>query len=155
MKRWIIIIVAALAVIGIGLGIFFGVRAANNNNKVDDAKNTSIMYLQDKDTFAAGENVVVRIIKSSDKQMTKVAYSLDAGAEVDFSCTTGESKDVKETVGNGKYTVDTGIELISTAELSAGWHTIVFYSYDAEDTRYVITSTPILFYVSGTSTAAN
>lgn len=154
MKRWIIIIVAALTVIGIGLGIFFGVRAANNNNKVDDAKNTSIMYLQDKDTFAAGEDVVVRIIKSSDKQMTKIAYSIDAGVEKDFTCTTGESKDAKESVGNGKYTVDTGIELISTAELSAGWHTFMAWTYDAEDTRYVITSTPILFYVSGTSTAA-
>lgn len=154
MKRWIIIVVAILAAVAIGLGIFFGVRAANQNNVVDDAKNTEIRYVQDKDSFSSGETIVIRVLKSSEKQLTKMTYSIDAGTEKEFTCTSGESKDAKETVGNGKYTIDTGTELISTTDLNGGWHTLVIYAYDAENTRYIVTSTPILFQITGASTAA-
>ena len=67
MKRWIIIIVAILAAVAIGFGVFFGISAANKNNNIDDKQNTAIRYLQDKDSFSVGEDIVIRVIRSSDK----------------------------------------------------------------------------------------
>lgn len=153
MKRWIIIIVAILAAVAIGFGVFFGISATKNNN-VDDKQNTAIRYLQDKDSFAVGESIVIRVIKSSDKELVKLAYSIDAGAEQEFTSTHGLAEDAKDTVGSGKFVIDTGTELIKTDALSTGWHTLVIYAYDAEMTRYIVTTTPILFQLTGANTAA-
>ena len=154
MKRWIIIIVAILAAVAIGFGVFFGISAANKNNNIDDKQNTAIRYLQDKDSFSVGEDIVIRVIRSSDKQLVKLAYTIDAGAEQEFTTTSCAAEDAKETVGTGKFVIDTGTELIKTDALSTGWHTLVIYAYDAEMTRYIVTTTPILFQINGANTAA-
>lgn len=141
MKKILSIILAAVVIVGVALGVFFGVKSCSNT----DANGTTYKVSHIKDEYDVGDNLVVRVLVTSDVEMTKMTYVLNNGTETAFTVKHGESKDAEDTVGKGKYYIDTDVVIIDTSEMSAGWYTLVIYTYDANQSRYVVTAKPIIF----------
>lgn len=143
MKKLLSIILAAVVIVGVALGVFFGVKSCSNST---DANGTTYKVSHIKESYNIGDNLVVRVLSTSDVEMTKMTYVLNNGTETAFAdAKHGESKDAEETVGKGKYYIDTDVVIIDTSEMSEGWYTFVIYTYDANQSRYVITAKPIIF----------
>jgi len=154
MKRIIVIIVSALLLAGVILGIVFGVKACKEKKAEDGNKQVHIEYLQDE--YVVGDTAIVRVVVFSDIEFKSIKYALNNGAEVDMVSKTGESKDHDMyKAGNGKYYIDTQVEIIDISSLTVGDYSVRFYSYDAENTRYVLNTSPIYFeIVASTSNVA-
>ncbi len=144
MKRWIIIVISILLAIGIGVGIFFGVRSCYNKEE-NNPNNTRYEISHINDSYVVGDTIVYRVLLCSDVEMERLVYVLNNAAEQNVVSKTGESKDAKETVGSGKYYVDSDTEVLDSTGMTAGFYTLVFYTYDAEGNRYIVNSKPIVF----------
>ena len=146
MKRWIFIILAAVILIGAAVGITLGVKSCKDKKESESA---SVVYEIDylKSKYYVGESIILRVRTSSNDEFTKISYSLNNGAEKNFTVEHGESKDFSETIGNGKYHADTGTELLPTDSLTEGWYTLMMYATEADETRQVLTKTPILIQI--------
>lgn len=144
MKRWIIIIISILLAVGIGFGVFFGIKSCNDKDASNPNKTEYEISLI-SDSYAVGDTVVYRVLVCSDVQMERMVYVLNNGEEQTITCKTGESKDAKDTVGKGKYFIDTDTEVLDSTSMTAGYYTLVFYTYDAEGTRYAINADPVIF----------
>ena len=149
MKKWLIIIGSIILAIIIGVSAFFIVKAV----KKDDKQGPQYEILHIEDSYVKGEQIVLRVKLTSDKELTKMTYSLNNGEEEIFTVETGKTADVDGMPGNGENYVDTGTELIATESLAEGWYTLVIFAHDAQSNRYVVTQTPLLFQVTA-STAA-
>ena len=153
MKRWLIIVISAILLAGVVFGVIFGVKACKENkNNVDGNKQVTIEYLQDE--YNVGDAAIVRVIVFSDIEFKSIKYAINNGVEVDMSVKTGESKNHDAFKnGYGKYYIDTQVELLDISALTTGDYSIRFYTYDAENTRYVLNTTPIYFQVVATNVA--
>lgn len=149
MKKWLIIIGSIILALIVGISAFFIVKAVRK----EDKKGPQYEVLHIEDSYAQGEQIVLRVKMTSDKQLKKMAYTLNNGTEQNFTVETGKTEDAEDMPGNGENYIDTGTELIATDSLAEGWYTLIIYAYDADDTRLVVTKTPILFQVTA-STAA-
>ena len=153
MKRWLIIVISAILLAGVVFGVIFGVKACKENkNNVDGNKQVTIEYLQDE--YNAGDTAIVRVIVFSDIEFKSIKYAINNGVEVDMGVKTGESKNHDAFKnGYGKYYIDTQVELLDISALTTGDYSIRFYTYDAENTRYVLNTTPIYFQVVAANVA--
>ena len=143
MKRWIFIIIAIVILAGAAVGIVLGVKSCNEKKESEAA---AVVYEVDylKSKYYVGESIILRVRTSSKHEFTKISYSLNNGAEKNFTVEYGESKDFSETIGRGNYHADTGTELLPTDQLSEGWYTFMIYATEADGTRHVLTTQPML-----------
>lgn len=134
MKKFLIILLCVILAVGAGLGIFFIVRAANNKK---DTNNTSANMKLLQDEYVIGEKIIFDYFVFSDVQYKRITYSLNNGSEQTLTgFKTGESKEHEEyRSGSGKYYIDTMAQIIDTTEMDAGYYTLVFYVYDADEAR--------------------
>ena len=150
MKKWLIIIGVVLLVAIIGVSTFFIVRAVKKN----DDKGPQYQILHIEDSYVQGEQIVLRVKMTSDKELVKMGYSLNNGEVKNFTVEKGKTEDATTDMpGSGEYFIDTGTELIETSSLSEGWYNIIIYVFDADDTRIVVTKTPLLFQVVASNAA--
>ena len=149
MKKWLIIIGVVLLAAIIGISTFFIVRAVRKDDK--QGPNYEVLHLED--SYTKGDQIVLRVKMTSDKELTKMTYSLNNGEEKPFTVKVGKTEDVSGMPGDGENFIDTETELIATDSLAEGWYTLVIYAHDAQSNRYVVTQTPLLFQVTA-STAA-
>lgn len=150
MKKWLIIIASILLVAIMAVSAFFIVRAVRKNE--NEGPKYEVLHLEG--SYTVGDTIVLRVKMTSDKELVKMTYALNNGAETNFTVESGKTEDVSGMPGDGENYLDTGTELLSTDSLAEGWYTLVIYAYDAEDTRFVVTSSPLLFQVKAASTAA-
>ena len=144
MKRWILILIAIILAVAIGVGAFLGIKSCQDKDSSNPNKTEYEISLI-SDSYAVGDTVVYRVLVCSDVQMDRMVYVLNNGAEQTISCKKGEAKDSKDTVGAGKYFIDSDTEVLNSDEMVAGFYTLVFYTYDAEGNRYTVNSDPVIF----------
>lgn len=141
------IIVAILAIAILGCAIW-GITAIVKAKKSDNSGNEkNVTYRVDlmEDEYTVGEKIILRVIATSDVQFTSIKYSINNGTATAFSVTSGESKDFEEAIGDGKYYVDSGAEMIDTSTMTPGYYTLVIYASDADEATYTLTKDPIVF----------
>ena len=152
MKK-IVILIVAIAII---IGAVFGVRAIVKSSKSTDRENnvSHKVELIEKE-YMVGENVIFRCLVTANVQFTSLTYSINNEQEKELSTTIGESKNFSDAmaIGDGKYFIDTGAEIIDTNSRTAGYYTLIIHAYDADGTSYEITTTPIVFRLKVTSVA--
>ena len=148
MKKLFLALIALLLVAGIAIGIYFWVRPSKDNPG-------NVTYKVDliESKYTVGDKIIFRASATADVQLTSMTYTLNNGSETEISVKAGESEDADEVVGKGKYYINTGAQIIETAEFTPGYYTLVIYAYDADETRYIITSEPIVFELSATKSA--
>lgn len=131
MKKVIIFILILLLGAGAAFGISMAVKSCSDKeNKV--AAKVSLL----EDEYAIGDIVTFRVEATSDVELVSMTYVLNAGTEQSMTVKTGTAEELDINVGNGKYGIDTGVEMIDTADMAAGNYIIAFYGYDADNTRY-------------------
>lgn len=142
---WIAIISAIVAA-AIAVGVVFIVQNANRNGDTDNNNTTySITYLQSE--YDVGDDIVYDFIVFSDVQFKSLTYKLNNGEEQQINgVKVGESaKHDNYSKGAGKYYADSKVQIISTADFSDGYYTLVFFGYDKDNQRYEINKTPYAF----------
>lgn len=150
MKKWLIIIGAVLLTVIIGVSSFFIVKAVRK----DENQGPQYEILHIEKSYTKGQQIVLRVKMTSDKELTKMTYSLNNGEENPFTVEHGKTEDATtEMPGSGENYVDTGTELIATDSLAEGWYTLIIYAHDAQSNRYVVTQTPLLFQVTASNAA--
>ena len=145
MKKWLIIIGVVLLAAIIGVSTFFIVRAVKKDDK--QGPQYEILHLQD--SYVKGEQIVMRVKMTSDKQLERIAYAIDNGEEVNTSAITGKTEEAKDEMpGNGKNFIDTKTVLIDSDDLAEGDHTMRVYVYDVEGNKIIVTKTVINFAIT-------
>ena len=145
MKRLITILIVVILAMAIGVGAFFGIKSCQDKETANP-NNTRHKISLISDSYNVGDTVVYRVLVCSDVQMERMVYVLNNGEEQTIGCKKGESKDAEDTVGTGKYFIDTDTEVLNSDDMVAGYYTLVFYAYDAEGSRYAINGdNPVLF----------
>ncbi len=147
MKKLFLALIALILVAGIAIGIYFWVRPSTEDNPGNVTYKVDLI----EDQYNVGDKIIFRALATADVQLTSMTYVLNNGSETELTVKAGESEDANEVVGKGKYYIDSGAQIIETSELSAGYYTLIIYAYDADETRYVITSEPIVFKLSATT----
>ena len=143
----LIVVVLALA----SVGIVIGVRSCKD--KVDGKNVIQSERTLIESKYAIGDIAMFRIRATSDVEMTRMTYKLNNGNEVELTVKTGLSEDMEDSFGKGKYFIDTGVEMIDTATMTAGNYVIAWYIYDADETRYDFTER-FVFEVAAVQTNA-
>lgn len=149
MKKIIIAILIVIIAVGVGFGIYALVKPNGSIQKEENKLTHRVDLMEDE--YTVGEKVVFRVIATADVAFTHITYSVNNGDEVKVSVTAGESAEFEEAIGKGKYYVDSGATIIETSSMTAGYYTLVFYAYDADETKYIITSDPIVFRLTTAS----
>ena len=127
---FLLVIFALLAVLGISIGVKSCSKEEDNKNNIT----AQVTLLEDE--YAISDIAMFRYVLTSDVELTKMTYVLNNGTEVIMTVKTGESSELEDAEGSGKYYIDTGVEMINTADMTAGNYVIEAYAYDAENTRY-------------------
>lgn len=131
MKKVLIILLVLL----IAAGAIFGITLAIKGNSDKEVKvSAKLSGLEEK--YAIGDVVAFRVEATSDIELVSMTYVLNAEAEKTMTVKTGTAEELEINVGNGEYGIDSGFEMIDTAEMSAGNYVIAVYGYDANNTRY-------------------
>lgn len=129
MAMWKKIGIAVLVLVllaGIGTGIYFIVKASQENAKPAEVYQ-EIDFLED--SYIAGEKIVLRAKFQDDKAFTSIKYSIDSGEEKALESTTGETADNEDLDGkNGEFYIDSGIETLDTTGLKTGTHVLQIYT---------------------------
>lgn len=135
-KMLVAIAVTAVTVTGLGLGIFFGVRAIRNKKAATAAAATAaataeadvleISYLESE--YTVGDSLVFKIVKTDKKTKTAVKFTIDNGELQSTTATVKKNAD-------GTSTIDTGVEAFALTDVSAGDHLLTFYVYENETKR--------------------
>lgn len=147
MKKIILWIVIAVIAIGAALGVFFTIRHYVKKDENPTNQTYRVDYLNSNKTYVVGESIIFRVLYSSDVKMSSMTYVMNNAEEESLTVKTGESVDADETVGNGKFYVDTGAEVIETTGMAPGIYTFVFYTYDVDASRYIVNSDPIIIKI--------
>lgn len=155
MKKIIIIIVAALIVVGGTLGIIFGVRSCNNK-KAENVNNTVEHVQMLKQEYKKGEKIIFNFYVYSDVEFVSISFKLNNGSEQSVSgATTGESADHENYDGKGgKFYIETGAQVVDSADLELGWYTVIFECKAKDGATYKVPATPYMFEVVAPTTAA-
>lgn len=153
MKKVIIGILVAVLLVIAGLGIALAVKTNQDKPKDDNNIVAEVSYLESK--YAIGDSITFRVLITSDVELTKLTYVLNNGTEVQMTVKTGLSEDLeaKDRIGTGKYYIDTGIEFISTNDMTAGVYGFKLFSYDEDGTRFDF-DTPRVIEIVNVQTAA-
>lgn len=151
MKKILIGILIALLAIGGTIGVIFGVKACKENKENVHNITCDITLLED--SYAKGDLVMFKVIVTADVELTSLSYRLNNGDAVSMKVKTGESKDLDEKVGDGKYYIEANVEMIDTADMTEGYYNIVFQSGDAEGTTYKVAG-PFMFELVAVTPAA-
>ncbi len=129
MKKIVIWILVAILAIGALVGIGFGIKAAVDS-KEDKASGPAFetLYLQEK--YSKDEPLMYRFVVQEDKAITSFKYTIDNGAEISVDGKSGEvGEDDEYDADKGAYYFDTGVEIVSLADLNEGTHVLTFYAY--------------------------
>ncbi len=153
MKRFLVILVSLLVALAIGLGVFFVVDSCQN--KKDDGENKhNVAFEQEflEETYAQGDLIMLRGIATADVEFTGMTYTINNASEVSMTVKSGESADVEDELpGNGKFYVDSGIEMIDTTDMEVGYYVLAFYAQDEDGTRYKLGEPQIFEIVASTN----
>ena len=137
MKKLIIgillVVIGALAAVGIGMGIKSCNEKAEENKHNITCERT---LLEDK--YAVGDTIMFRYAVTADVELVSLVYKINADEEVAMSVKTALTEDVEDAKGDGEYYIDSGVEMIDTTDMKAGYYTIQALAYDAEGTRFEI-----------------
>ena len=131
MKKILIFLLVLLLAAGALFGITLAIKGDSDKEVKVSAK---LSGLDEK--YAIGDVVAFRVEATSDVELVSLTYKLNAEAEKTMTVKTGTAEELEISVGNGKHGIDSGFEMIDTAEMDAGNYVITFYGYDANNTRY-------------------
>ena len=125
-KKIGIAVLVLVLLAGIGTGIYFIVKASQDNAKSAEVYQ-EIDFLED--SYTEGEKIVLRAKFQDDKAFTSIKYSIDSGEEKALESTTGETADNEDLDGkNGDFYIDSGIETLDTTGLKTGTHVLQIYT---------------------------
>ena len=148
MKKFFIGLLIVIIILGAALGIVLGVKSCNKNeNNID----SEFSLFEEK--YAIGDIVMFRYIVTSDVELTRMVYVLNNGSEVEMTIKTGLTDDLENAPGDGKYYIDTGVEMIDTESMTVGNYVVKAYAYDAQENKYNFDK-PHVFELVAASTAA-
>lgn len=155
MKKIIVIIVAVLLVVGSTLGIIFGVRSCNKK-KSENINNTVEHVQMLKQEYKKGEKIIFNFYVYSDVEFVSISFKLNNGSEQAISgAISGESADHENYNGKGgKYFIETGAQIVESADLELGWYTIIFECKAKDGATYKVPTVPYMFEVIAPTTAA-
>ena len=148
MKKFFIGLLIVIIILGAALGIVLGVKSCNKNEN-----NIESEFSLFEEKYAIGDIVMFRYVVTSDVELTRIVYVLNNGSEVEMTVKTGLTKDLENAPGDGKYYIDTGIEMIDTESMTVGNYVVKAYAYDADENKYNF-DTPHVFELVAASTAA-
>ena len=124
-KKVLIGILIVVVLAGIGVGIYFGVKAAKDK-KTPDGVVYSHNYLED--TYFVGEKMPVEIVAQDKTAFTAMSYTIDSGEQTTFETTKGESENNPQLdKKNGEFFIDSGVQVIDISELNIGTHVLKVY----------------------------
>ena len=149
MKKFLIGLLAVVLILGAALGIVLGVRSCNDKNENNIEYELTLI----EDKYAVGDIVMFRYVVTADVELTKMVYILNDGSEVEMTVKTGKTEDLEDAPGDGEFYIDTGVEMIDTADMNVGNFVFKAYAYDAEENKYNF-DTPHVFELVAASTAA-
>lgn len=137
MAMWKKIGIAVLVLVllaGAATGIYFGVTAAQEAKEPKGIHYT-MDYMEDE--YVIGDKMVLRITAQDDVAFTSMKYTIDSGEDESLTVTTGETaENTKLDEKDGKYFIDTGIEVINTTGMKAGTHVVQIYV--VQDTTQIL-----------------
>ncbi len=132
-KKILGLVLVVVLIVGVTLGIVFGVKGCNNNTSGEIATQSSVSF----DDTQSTSNAYIRAWAVSKDELTKITYQIDTLDEVSFSTKLKGAvdedwkyydKDFKKL----KY-IDSGDKLIDISNLNEGKHTISIYIYNEDD----------------------
>lgn len=141
MKKVIIVLISMLLAIGAVVGAVSVFNSCSTHSQLQSAGDSArtlsrLTYLESE--YNVGDPIPFRLEVTSNTKFTKMTYSLNNGTDVSVTVKTGETQEMDNQFGNGKYFIDSGTEIIETDNLQAGYYTIVFKVHDDEGTTMQI-----------------
>ena len=125
MKK-IVITILVLVLIGAGVGAFFWGRSLSDRDADKGTAKSNTTYRVDylQDSYVKGSLIIFAVTATSDVKYTSMSYSLNNGEQTLFVVKTGESKDLENKIGKGKYYIKSDATTIATNNLNTGWYTL-------------------------------
>lgn len=138
MKKILFIVLGLILAIGAVVGAVFGIKAliAKKNAAPDK---TEMLYMSD--SYVIGEDVVYRLKSEVKGNITSVTFSIDNANETTLTNIILNYDEETESTS-----IDTKAKLLSTADMTAGYHMITFYAYSEGQTqRVTLNEEPFMF----------
>lgn len=156
MKK-IVITILVLVLIGAGVGAFFWGRSLSDRDADKGTAKSNTTYRVDylQDSYVKGSLIIFAVTATSDVKYTSMSYSLNNGEQTLFVVKTGESKDLENKIGKGKYYIKSDATTIATNNLNTGWYTLEIKATDADGSEYVLTEKPILIRITAAAATTN
>ncbi|MEG9430644.1 MAG: hypothetical protein VZQ61_06975 [Christensenellaceae bacterium] len=156
MKK-ILITILVLVLIGAGVGAFFWGRSLSDRDADKGTAKSNTTYRVDylQDSYVKGSLIIFAVTATSDVKYTSMSYSLNNGEQTLFVVKTGESKDLENKIGKGKYYIKSDATTIATNNLNTGWYTLEIKATDADGSEYVLTEKPILIRITAAAATTN
>lgn len=156
MKK-ILIAILVLVLIGAGVGAFFWGRSLSDRDADKGTAKSNTTYRVDylQDSYVKGSLIIFAVTATSDVKYTSMSYSLNNGEQTLFVVKTGESKDLENKIGKGKYYIKSDATTIATNNLNTGWYTLEIKATDADGSEYVLTEKPILIRITAAAATTN
>lgn len=142
MKKLLIALLVVVIAVGAGLGIFFGVKTAKQNETV-----VKVELIENE--YKNSETLYFRVIVFSDTEMNNLSCNILGNENNATGVKTGESKDHEDYVTGGKFYLDTGVQEVSLENLEEGYYVISFYGWDAEGEKIDLPCNPYIFKIVG------
>ena len=134
---WIIVTVALALCIAIAGIVGF---SSCNRSSVSVGENNTVSKVEGlKDKYTVGKSIYFSVLITSDVELKNVTYTLNNGSETLLEAETGLNADRGEDkLGTGKYYIDTGIQVIDTSSMPAGYYVFVLRATNEAGTSYLI-----------------
>lgn len=131
--------VAIVLALVIGVGVLVGVNSCGGKKQSVGENNTVYQVEGLKDKYTVGKTIYFSVLITSDIELKNVTYTLNNGEETLLEAETGLNADRKEDkLGTGKYYIDTGIQVIDTSSMPAGYYVFVLRASNEAGTSYLI-----------------
>lgn len=141
-------IIAFVLLTAILFGVFYVINS-NEKKKNDQAVIiTKIDNLKDGDVYTLGDKFGIRLRANSDKELVKVYYVLN-GETVELEATAGATStfESERTIGNKKFSIDSGVCVIDTEKMNTGYFALMAYAEDVDGNVYAFSDTALTFEI--------
>lgn len=141
-KKIIAIVVSSVVLLGLVLGIIFGVKACKENKAGDGlAQYSSVEYFKE---VQVTDRLAVLRAYAVGEEFTAITYQIDNQDEVNVNALSGacneDWEDYEEDYKDLRY-IDTSVLTIDLAELEAGDHILKIFVYNGEEKEQIFKTT--------------
>lgn len=132
----------------IGIGAFHVYKKIQSQKEDAAIIICKIDNLKNGDKFTVGDKIGVRLRANSDKKLVKLFYVIN-GDRTNVDSVSGETGtfEKEKTIGNKKYSIDSGVFSIDTTLMNAGAYALVAYAEDESGETYLFNENAIVFTI--------